>query len=199
MMEGRERQVLNLLKNNGFANLKERNILEVGCGTGYWLRDFIKWGASPANITGVDLFPDRLEVARNLCPATLTLRCGNATELDFPDASFDMVLQATMFTSILDYDKKQNIAAQMIRVLKPGGLILWYDFHCNNPWNPDVRGVNKQEIYLLFPGCRIKLKRITLAPPISRWLAPYSFILCYLLELVPLLCTHYLGIIRKQE
>ena len=35
---------------------------------------------------------------------------------------------------------KQAVAEEMLRVLKPQGLILWYDYHVNNPWNKDVRG-----------------------------------------------------------
>ena len=34
-------------------------------------------------------------------------------------------------------------------------------------------------------------------PPLARVLAPYSYLACYLLEKFPLLCTHYLGAIRK--
>ncbi|MCS6927818.1 MAG: SAM-dependent methyltransferase, partial [Candidatus Binatia bacterium] len=63
--------------------------------------------------------------------------------------------------------------------------------------NPDVRGVKKQEIHRLFPGCQIQLSRLTLAPPLVRWLAPYSWLACYLLSRIPWLCTHYLGVIRK--
>ncbi len=39
--------------------------------------------------------------------------------------------------------------------------------------------------------------RITLAPPIARRLARWAWPLCRLREKVPLLCTHYLGAIRK--
>ena len=60
----------------------------------------------------------------------------------------------------------------MLRVLKPGGLILWYDFHVDNPHNRDVQGVRKREIFELFSGCDIRLHRITLAPPIVRLVAP---------------------------
>lgn len=197
MVQGRERRILDLLKNSGFENLKERKILEVGCGAGFWLREFIKWGANPSNLTGIDLITDRIDHAKNLCPAAVTLRCGNAESLDFSDASFDLVLQSTVFTSILDYKMKHGIAAEMLRVLKPDGLILWYDYHVNNPRNPEVRGVKKHEIYRLFPGCRIDLERITLAPPLCRGLVPFSIVLCCLLEKIPILCTHYLGIIRK--
>jgi len=53
------------------------------------------------------------------------------------------------------------------------------------------------EIQSLFPGCDVRLKRITLAPPLTRRVAPYSWLVCYLLSKVPFLCTHYLGVIRK--
>ena len=84
-----------------------------------------------------------------------------------------------------------------MRVVKRDGLILWYDYHVNNPRNRDVRGVKRREIYRLFPGCRIKLERITLVPPLARLVAPYSYLACYLLGKLPPLCTHYLGVIQK--
>ena len=175
-----------------------KKILEVGCGTGHWLREFIKWGARPENITGVDLLPDRVAEAKQLCSEAVRIQCGSAAEPALPDATFDLVLQSTVFTSILDLGLKQQIAAEMLRVLRKDGLIVWYDYHVNNPWNPDVRGVKKREIYQLFPGCRITLRRITLAPPLTRLITPCSWLACYLLERIPLLCTHYLGVIRKR-
>src|SRR5438094_470231 len=47
MMQERERRLLALLQRYGYENLKSKTILEVGCGTGEWLRDFVKWGARP--------------------------------------------------------------------------------------------------------------------------------------------------------
>jgi hypothetical protein len=87
------------------------------------------------------------------------------------------VLQSTVFTSILDVAMKQAVAGELLRVVKLKGLILWYDYHRNNPWNKDVRGVKSWEIHRLFPGCRITLQRVTLAPPLTRVLAPHSFLL----------------------
>lgn len=197
MMQARERQLLALLKRHGFEPLHVRKILEIGCGTGYWLREFVKWGARPENITGIDLLSDRVTEAKWLCPVAVNVQCGSAAALSFPDSTFDLVLQSTVFTSVLDPELKQRMASEMRRVVKDEGLILWYDYHVNNPWNPDVLGVKKREIYKLFPNCRIELRRITLAPPLVRFLAPYSRLACYLLEKMPLLCTHYLGVIRK--
>jgi ubiquinone/menaquinone biosynthesis C-methylase UbiE len=199
MMQERERQLLTLLRRHGFALLEIYKILEIGCGTGYWLREFIKWGARPENITGVDLLSDRVTEAKKLCPEAVQIQCGSAAEIAFPNDTFDLVLQSTVFTSVLDASLKQQMAAEMLRVVKRDGLILWYDYHVNNPWNSDVRGIKRQEIAQLFPDCLIQLQRLTLAPPLARLLAPYSWLACYLLEKVPWLCTHYLGVVRKEQ
>ncbi len=198
LIQERERKTLAVLRRNGFASLEAAHIVEIGCGTGYWLREFIKWGARPENITGNDLLPDRVVEARRLCPPAVKIECGHATDLALPSAAFDLVVQSTVFTSILDPAVKRQVASEMQRIVKDDGLILWYDFHVNNPRNADVRGVKKREIQGLFPGCQIQLRRITLAPPLLRLLAPYSWLACYLLGHIPWLCTHYLGAIRKR-
>jgi ubiquinone/menaquinone biosynthesis C-methylase UbiE len=196
-MQERERKVLTLLKREGFSSLEKKKILEIGCGNGHWLREFIKWGAQPNNITGLDLLPDRVSEARKRCPAQVRIECRNAAAAELPDAAFDLVLQSTAFTSILDSEMKRGVAAEMLRVLHPNGIILWYDFHVSNPRNPDVGGIKAREICRLFPTCRVKLQRVTLAPPLRRAIAPYSWSLCYVLSKLPWLCTHYLAVIRK--
>jgi hypothetical protein len=100
-------------------------------------------------------------------------------------------------TSILDDGMKKAVAIEMLRVLKPAGIILWYDFLFNNPKNPQVRGIGAREIRALFPDCLVTLRRITLAPPIARRLVPVTWIGALLLEKITFLNTHYLGIIRK--
>jgi len=72
--------------------------------------------------------------------------------LIWEDASFDVVTQFTVFSSILDPDLKEQVAQEMIRVTKPGGYILWFDFFVNNPFNHDVRGIGKREIRGLVSG-----------------------------------------------
>jgi len=199
MVQEREKRFLSLLSRYGCLSLTHKRVLEIGCGNGDLLRDFIKWGARPENLVGLDLLPERVAEASYLCPKTVEVHRGNAAKIQFPDESFDLVVQSTVFTSILDPEMRQQVASEMFRVVKRDGLILWYDYHVNNPWNPDVRGVKKREIYQLFPTCRIELQRITLAPPLARLLAPRSWMLAYLLEKIPLFRTHYLGVIRKQK
>jgi ubiquinone/menaquinone biosynthesis C-methylase UbiE len=196
--QDRERHVLALLRRHGFLPLADKAILDVGCGKGSWIRQFVRWGARPDCITGIDLLADAVAEAQRLVPAGVQVQIGNAADLPFPAASFDLVLQSTVFTSVLHPEVRRKIASEMLRVVRPQGLILWYDFHMNNPRNPDVRRVSAGEIRELFPDCRIDLRRVTLAPPLARWVAPRSWVLTYLLGRIPLLCTHYLGAITKQ-
>ncbi|HAD83164.1 MAG: hypothetical protein A2509_11030 [Candidatus Edwardsbacteria bacterium RIFOXYD12_FULL_50_11] len=195
MLQQRERVLLKLLEKNGKRNFGGYKILEVGCGEGFWLRELMRYGAIPANLYGVDLLPERVARARSLYP-NINITQGNCEILAFPGQEFDIVLQSTVFTSILSAEMRRNIAAEMLRVVRRDGIILWYDFRYDNPGNPDVQGIKRSEIVNLFPGCELDLKTTTLAPPLSRRLAGFSWLLCELLSGIGPLCTHHLAVIK---
>jgi hypothetical protein len=92
---------------------------------------------------------------------------------------------------------KKEIATDMLRVLKPGGLILWYDFWLN-PTNPQTRGIRPAEIKRLFPNCTYEFHKITLAPPIARRVVPISWMLALFLESLKIFNSHYLAAIRPK-
>jgi len=198
MMHDLERRVLAALRRSGLWPLGGKRILDVGCGTGYWMQRLIAWGAQPDHVAGIDLLRDRVCRAVRLCPQHIGLFCGSAGALPFRSAPFDLVLQFQVLTSILDPDLRRCVADEMVRVLAPEGAILWYDFNVPNPRNPDVRPVKAAEIRRLFPKCSMELERVTLAAPVTRIVAPLSWTLCALLNLVPPLRTYYLGVIRKR-
>jgi ubiquinone/menaquinone biosynthesis C-methylase UbiE len=185
-----------MLWRHGLADLSKARLLEVGCGDGWWLRKFVEYGADQRNLRGVELLPDRVERARVLSP-NIQVTQGDASRLHMPDGSFDIVLQSTVFSSILDPAMRRAVASEMLRVLSPGGLVIWYDMRVDNPGNPDVRGVPRSEVEALFPGCVCRFRRATLAPPLARRLAPASRALCQLLSAFPFLLTHYLAFISK--
>ncbi len=171
-------------------------IADVGCGDGTWLLEFMQWGADPHLLYGIDLSAERIEGAGRRLPQA-DLRTGSASELPWPDESFDLVTQFTAFTSILDSDLRRAAAAEMLRVLRPSGAILWFDFRCNNPRNGNVRKVGARELRSLFGECEIELEPILLAPPIARFVTRRSWVLPECLNVFPFLRTHYLGLIRK--
>jgi len=193
----RQRAVLGLLARHGWHDLRERTLLEVGCGTGGNLLEFLRMGWRPEHLAGIELLPERHAHARSVLPDRVALHLGDACTAPIADASHDLVFQATVFSSLLDDAIQQRLAAAMWRWVKPGGAVLWYDFTVDNPRNRLVRGVPLQRVRALFPQGRISAQRVTLAPPLARpacrvWPGLYP-----VLNALPLLRTHVLAWIEK--
>lgn len=195
-VQERQRALIRLFSQVGLASLADVQVLEVGCGSGANLLELIEFGASPKHLVGNELLTDRLTAARARLPAAVRLMAGDATQLDLPAESFDIVYQSTVFSSILDVDVQSSLARKMWSLVMPGG-VLWYDFTFNNPKNPDVRGVPVSRIKALFPTARIRLAKVTLAPPIARRVVPLSTHLYGLLNSLPFLRTHVLCYLEK--
>jgi ubiquinone/menaquinone biosynthesis C-methylase UbiE len=193
LRHGQERALRKALEEIG--PLAGRRILEVGCGSGNWLEVLARFGGQA--LSGIELDPGRAARAAARFPEA-DVRTGDASRLPWASGSFDVVLQSTVFSSILEPGMRRAVASEMLRVLAPGGAILWYDFFVDNPSNPHVRGVRRREIEELFPGCRVDLRRATLAPPLARRIVPVSWTLAALLESLRVFDTHYLGVIRRE-
>lgn len=192
MWQERQRALLKLLARRPGAPADWR-ATEVGCGAGGNLQDLLRLGLLPAHLTGIELLPERLAAARAALPEGVRLLAGDAASADVAPDSQDLVLQSTVFSSILDDPLQQRVADAMWRWLKPGGAVVWYDFTVNNPRNPDVRGVPLARVRELFPHGHFMARRVTLAPPLARALpAAYA-----LFNLVPWLRTHRLVLIGK--
>jgi len=107
-------------------------ILDAGCGTG---RNLVRLAAAGARVTGVDLSPGMLAVARRRCPdaelAVADLHAG----LAFEDARFDAVLCALIGEHLRDLDRP---LAEFARVLVPGGRLVFSVYH------PDLAAAGKE-------------------------------------------------------
>jgi SAM-dependent methyltransferase len=99
--------------------LGAKDVLDVGCGIGFWLVEFRARGAR--SLIGVDLSPRSIELARLRCAQAgvdVTLRVENAEALPFPDASFDHVNCQGVIHHTVD---PAAAAREIARVLRPGG------------------------------------------------------------------------------
>lgn len=172
-------------------------ILEIGCGAGDNLLDMIRLGAEPTHLFANELLPERLASARRRLPQGVTFFPGDALGADIAAESIDLALQFTVFSSILNHPTRRMIAERIWSWLKPGGAMLSYDFVYDNPGNPDVAKLTVAELRDLFPGGVIEVRRVTLAPPIARRVAPISPTLFSFLNLFPFLRSHALCLIRK--
>ena len=173
--------------------LKLGRVLEVGCGHGSNLRWLREAGATLT--IGIDVLPDRLRAGRTMNP-TVNYVAGDARLLPFPDRSIDTVVCSTLFRSVLADEDQVRLATEISRVLRRPGDLLWFDFFRDNPRNPDVRGMSKARIGNLFDR-KPALARIVLAPPLARLPVVMKHAgLRVLLEAIPLLRTHYAGIVH---
>ncbi len=94
-------------------------ILDVACGTGIVGRLIRERVGAPKRLAGIDINPAMIEVARELAPQ-VEYECGDATELAFGAADFDVVLcqHGLMF-----FPDRAKALRQMRRVVAGGGRI----------------------------------------------------------------------------
>lgn len=180
-------------------DLAALRFLDVGCGTGGVLRQFVEWGASPENCIGVELLPERLKVAAMRSPVAMNWHLGELNTLP-TDEGFDLVSANTVFSSVLDDQERKRLAAGMWRRVRPGGAVMIFDFRVNNPQNSDVRQVKKKQLEQLFPGKVISYQSLVLLPPLSRKIARFSPTLNAILDLLlPIARTHFLLVVQKMH
>ena len=189
----RELIYLKIIKNS-FVNLNELKFLEIGAGDGANIFGFKRQGLDWSNIYANELITKRINELKNNFPS-INIFEGDACNISEEyNGYFDIILQSTVFTSILNKEFKEKLAIKIFSLLKTNGILVWYDFIYNNPQNKDVRGINKKEIINLFPQSKsIAFYKVTLAPPIGRKIKNfYPYLNCF-----KFLRTHLIAEIRK--
>ena len=91
--------------------------LDVGCGTGHYLKDLVSRGC---DAVGVDASAQMLDEARRSSP-TAELHQADVASLPFADRSFDLALCVEVLRYLPD---PQPCMAEMARVIRPGGMCL---------------------------------------------------------------------------
>jgi ubiquinone/menaquinone biosynthesis C-methylase UbiE len=133
-------------------------VLEVAVGTGLTFAEILKRNPSGRN-EGIDLTPAMLERAEQKAAQTglrnYQLRVGDAYRLEFPDNTFDLVVNNFMFDLLPERDFPV-VLAEFKRVLRPGGRLVlvnmaqgehWYNgvwetiYQINPAWIGGCRGV----------------------------------------------------------
>ena len=185
-----ERALIETLRRAKVLPLTQRSLLEVGCGSGNNLLQFLRLGIEPERLVGCELIEQRVAEARRRVPAATHILCGDALQMDFGQQTYDIVYQSLVFSSILDADFQRQLAARIWTLVRPGGGVLWYDFTFDNPRNRDVAGVPIARVRELFPQARMEYRRVTLAPPISRLVSGWHPALYSVFNSIPWLRTH---------
>jgi hypothetical protein len=106
----------------------------------------------------------------------------------------------TVFSSILDEDLRRDLAAEMWRVLRPGGWTMIFDFRYASPRNAHVRKVTDVELLRFWPAAGRHYRTLVLAPPLGRTLAALPWLIPETLAmLMPPLRSHFIYMARKPE
>ena len=111
-----------LLRLVAFDGYRGQSVLEVGCGAGVDLARFARGGAA---VTGVDLAPSAIELARaNFAQQGLqgAFEVADGEHLPFPDTCFDLVYAH----GVVQYAANpQRLVDECRRVLVPGGQAIF--------------------------------------------------------------------------
>jgi ubiquinone/menaquinone biosynthesis C-methylase UbiE len=190
----RDEALLALLRRRGIETLAGRRILELGCGSGSLLRSLISYGATAGQLIGIDPDFRRLRRARNASGTSVAVADGAL--LPYRKETFDLVFVFTALSSMKDVEVRRHAAHEALRVLRPGGLAIVYDFW-TNPFNSSVRPVSSAELHHIFEPHAVEIERVTLAPPLVRVLGGRES-LCRTLERIPFLHTHMLAAVTKE-
>ncbi|HEY2380641.1 MAG TPA: methyltransferase domain-containing protein [Terriglobia bacterium] len=108
-------------------------VLSVGCGPGNIARAITKRRPG-IKATGLDLSPTRIQQANQGDNYASQVRfvCGDARQMKFPSGSFDVVYTRMLLQYIQD---KEAAVAEMVRVCKPGGVVLMQDLDGQLVWH----------------------------------------------------------------
>ncbi len=109
-----------------FNQLRNRIVLEIGCGSGGGTKIILKY-FSPKKIIATDLDPRQIALARkNLINKKVDFETVDATKLNYHNNSFDAVFDYGAIHHIPSPGWKECLN-EIYRVLKPGGKIFLYD------------------------------------------------------------------------
>jgi|SRR6185312_12896253 len=185
------------------ANQDSSLVLDVGCGEGGNIFLLLRLGFTPTNLFGIDIQEDRIARAKSKNPL-ITFQCGDAACQNFPNNTFDLVMESALFIHLTDDMLAKRIAAEMIRVTRPGGSLLIADWRYPKPGNPNYKAVSARRIRDLFDvgssTVVYKTFRGPLVPPIGRFLSKHCSPPYFLLHtLFPFLVGHTVTVLKKVE
>ncbi len=192
-MQSLERALLRALA-DADVRIAGASVLDVGCGSGYFLHRMREYGAGDCH--GIDLMESRIAEARERYPA-LEWHVGSATELPFEDRAFDLVTQFTCLSSIVDGAVRLAAAQEMRRVSSV--WVLSFDMRQAGKaerGTPTV-AIDRAELLRLF-GPPALLLRPALNFGAAQAAGRHD-LLARTVTAVPSMRTHYLGLWRAQS
>ena len=121
------------------GKIKNKKILDLGCGLGIYAKILTKKGAI---VKGIDISDKEIEIARRENPG-VELIVGDAEKTPYKNKEFDIVLAALVIGHLKDWSK---ILKEVNRILKNKGLFIFSD---GNPVVDCIRGIKKDKAVIV--------------------------------------------------
>lgn len=177
-------------------------ILDVGCGSGASLVQFLRLGFRPDQLAGIDISSDRIDDARRLLP-NIDFKCESAAAMSYADGAFDIVFESTMFVLLPTDEIARSIAREMVRVTRPGGYLMLVDWRYSKPGSDVYKAMNRKRIADLFGVDKvttfISRERGALVPPLGRLLSRRAPSLYFMVQaLLPPAVGQLTTVLRKR-
>ncbi len=113
-----------------FRDLSQAKILDVGTGRGNFIKRITEVYGNYSEIIGIDTTLKSIEIARkNFEDEKIQFTQMDAENMKFEDDLFDVVCLSNSLHHLLDIGKT---IAEMKRVLKPNGVLLFNEMYCDN-------------------------------------------------------------------
>jgi glycosyltransferase involved in cell wall biosynthesis len=172
-------------------------LLDLGCGHSSLVGPRLEeLSSGRGRRVGLDLLLERLVASRTDGLST-PLVCADGAALPLPDGSVDLVAMFTMMSSVPDPDVRSRIAAEVERVLRSGGAVLWYDMRMPNPSNEHTVALGRRDVEALFPHLDPTWRSLTVLPPLARRLGPVTERAYPVLARIRPVRSHLLGLLVK--
>lgn len=176
-------------------------VLDVGCGNGAGLVQFLRLGFRQDQMSGIDIDAERIERARKTLPAA-EFKCESADAMSYATGSFDIVLESTMFVLLPSEEMARGIAREMVRVTRPGGYLMLIDWRYSKPGSDVYKAMSKRRVAELFDvggtTSLIAREKGALVPPVGRALSKYAPSLYFLAQaLMPPAVGQITTVLRK--
>jgi len=173
-----------------------RRYLEVGCGDGEGLLEVARAGLGLTEIMGIDRFLN--PVLRTTLPGSgVDVVCADALRLPFASASFDVLAQCMLLTSVTASRSRSQVARELVRVIRPGGCVVSLDLRYPALGRSGRVTLGLRGLRRLFSGMDlVTTSTHAVLPPLARMLAG-SERACDMLGAIPVLRTYRLAVFRR--
>lgn len=126
LLQGKIQMMIDTLSQHG---IQTGSGLDFGCGQGWYAREMMTRGFA---MTGCDASENQLKFAQQTSPQ-LQLTTLDEGSIGLPDHSVDFIYTINVMHHIEDVQLREKTWRELVRVVKPGGLIMIHEMNTVNP------------------------------------------------------------------